>query len=198
MDRLEIEKATLVGHSMGGQIALYMAANYPERAQNLILSAPAGFEQFSDAQYGMFQATVSPDGIRSTSDSMIEQNLKATFYNFPKSAQFMIDDRIDLKNDPDFDAYATAQAQSIFAMLDETVWNELPEIEQPTLVVFGEQDKLIPNPYLNPHLTTQKVAEDGTERMPDATLKMIEEAGHFVHFEQAEAFNRAVIEFLNN
>lgn len=198
MDHLEIETAALVGHSMGGQIALYIAGHSPERVDHLVLSAPAGFERFSKAHYGMFKATVSADAIASTPDSMIEQNLKANFFDFPETAQFMIDDRIAIKNAPDFDIYAQAQAHSVFAMLDEPVWELLPGIEKPTLVVFGKQDALIPNPYLNPQLTTEEVAKAGTEHLPNATLKMIDQAGHFVHFEQAEAFNEAVLEFLNN
>lgn len=198
MNDLEIETATLAGHSMGGQIALYMAANYPEKVQSLVLSAPAGFEQFSEAHYGMFKATVSAQGIAATTDSMIVQNMKSNFYRFPESATFMIEDRKAIKSDPDFEEYAHAQAQSVFAMLDEPVWELLPEIEQPTLVIFGNQDALIPNRYLNPHLNTEKVAKSGTSRMPNAKLIMINEAGHFVHFEQANAFNEAVIKFLNN
>lgn len=198
MDKLKIKKSTLVGHSMGGQIALYMAAFSPDRVEKLVLSAPAGFEQFSETQYGMFQATVSAEGIAATPDSMIEQNMKLNFHQFPESAEFMIKDRKAIKNDNDFKDYTQAQSQSVFAMLDEPVWELLPEIEQPTLVIYGNQDALIPNRYLNPHLTTEKVAKAGTERIPNATLKMIDEAGHFVHFEKAEAFNEAVIKFLNN
>ncbi|MDZ7808085.1 MAG: alpha/beta fold hydrolase [Gracilimonas sp.] len=198
MDHLEIAKATLVGHSMGGQVALYMAAHSPGRVQRLVLSAPAGFEQFSEAHYEMFQATVSAEGIASTTDSMIEQNMKVNFYQFPESAVFMVEDRKAIKNDPNFEDYAQAQSQSVFAMLNEPVWDLLPEIEQPTLVIYGNQDALIPNRYLNPQLTTKAVAEAGVERMPNAELNMIDQAGHFVHFEQAEIFNQAVIKFLNH
>jgi pimeloyl-ACP methyl ester carboxylesterase len=197
MDELGVDQAAIAGHSMGGQIALYLAAMYPDRASQLILSAPAGFERFTDQDQMAFRATVSPAGIAATPEPMIRQNAAATFYSFPDDAEFMIEDRIAMTSEPGFENYAEAQAQSIFAMLETPVWEMMPEIEQPTLVVFGAQDALIPNRFLHPDLTVEAVAEQGTERLPNATLKLINDAGHFVHFEQAGEFNSAVLEFLN-
>ncbi|MEX2476998.1 MAG: alpha/beta fold hydrolase [Gracilimonas sp.] len=198
MNELQIERTSLIGHSMGGQIALYISAHSPEKIEKLVLSAPAGFEQFTEQHKAAFAATVSPEAIAAATDSMIAQNMNVNFVEFPESAQFIIDDRIALKQSEDFDDYARAQSESVFAMLNEPVWDLLSEIEQPTLVIYGNQDALIPNRYLNPQLTTKTVAEAGVERMPNADLQMIDQAGHFVHFEQAEIFNQAVIEFLNN
>lgn len=197
MDELDIEQAAIAGHSMGGQVALYLAATYPDQATRLILSAPAGFERFTDQDQMAFQATVSPAGIAATPETMIRQNAAATFYSFPDEAEFMIEDRINMTTEPGFEKYAEAQAQSIFAMLEMPVWEMMPKIEQETLVVFGAQDSLIPNRYLHPGLTVEDVARQGTERLPNATLKLIDNAGHFVHFEKADEFNEAVLEFLN-
>jgi len=128
---------------------------------------------------------------------MIRQNAASTFYSFPDNADFMIEDRIAMTTEPGFENYAEAQAQSIFAMLETPVWEMIPDIDQPTLVIFGAQDALIPNRYLHPNLTVEEVANQGAERLPNATLKLIENAGHFVHFEQAGEFNDAVLKFLN-
>jgi len=197
MNELEINAASIIGHSMGGQIALYIAAQHPGRVAGLVLSAPAGFEQFTEQDKMAFGATVSPEAIAMTPEPMIRQNMLATFHSFPSEAEFMIKDRLQMKDEPGFDNYARAQAESIFAMLNDPVWEMMPDITQPALVVFGGQDALIPNPYLHPDLTTQDVAQDGTERLPNATLKIIDEAGHFIHFEKADVFNETVLEFLN-
>ena len=117
MDGLGVDQAAIAGHSMGGQIALYLAAMYPDRASQLILSAPAGFERFTDQDQMAFRATVSPAGIAATPEPMIRQNAAATFFSFPNEAEFIIEDRIAMTNEPGFDNYAEAQAQSIFAML---------------------------------------------------------------------------------
>ena len=197
MDELEINNASILGHSMGGQIALFMAAQHPDRVAGLVLSAPAGFEQFTEQDKMAFNATVSAEAVAATPEPMIRQNMLATFHSFPSEAEFMIEDRLQMKDEPGFDNYARAQAESIFGMLNDPVWDMMPKITQPALVVFGGQDALIPNPYLHPDLTTREVAQNGTDRLPNATLKIIDEAGHFVHFEQADVFNESVLEFLN-
>lgn len=197
MDALDVDQATVMGHSMGGHIALYLAAQHPDRIEQLILSAPAGFEQFTAQDRQVFQATVSAGAIAATPESMIRQNMAVTFYEMPADAQFMVEDRITMMNKPGFKNYVEAQAGSIFAMLEEPVWDMLPSIDQPTLVIFGKQDALIPNRYMHPGLSVEDVARQGAERMPDATLKLIDNAGHFVHFEKPDEFNRLVLEFLN-
>jgi len=197
MDELDIASATIMGHSMGGQIAVHFAASYPEQVDRLILSAPAGFEQFTEQDRMVFRATVSAAAITATPEAMVRQNMRATFYEFPAEAEYMINDRLQMMKEPEFENYTRAQAESVFAMLNEPVWDLMPNITQPTLVVFGKQDALIPNLYLHPALTTEGVANAGFGRLPNSTLKLIDEAGHFVHFEKSDEFNRAVLEFLN-
>jgi pimeloyl-ACP methyl ester carboxylesterase len=197
MNKLEVASATVIGHSMGGQIAIHLANSYPKLVERLVLSAPAGFEQFTDQDKMLFRATVSAEAIAATPEAMVRQNMQATFYEITPDADFMIEDRLQMMKEPEFENYARAQAESVFAMLNEPVWDIMPNITQPVLVVFGLQDALIPNPYLHPALTTEGVANDGSERLQNSTLKLIDDAGHFVHFEKPDEFNGAVLEFLN-
>ncbi|MDX5481154.1 MAG: alpha/beta hydrolase, partial [Hymenobacteraceae bacterium] len=88
-------------------------------------------------------------------------------------------------------------ARSVAAMVDEPVHDQLPQLQMPTLIVFGEQDALIPNKYFNPTLTTKYVAEIGQERIPNSQVVMVPEAGHMLQYEQPAAFNKAVRDFLN-
>ena len=197
LEALSIYKAYLAGHSMGGQIAIYTTLEYQDKVEGLILSAPAGFEQFSDQHRQVFQMTVSKESIMNTDEETIRMNAMNTFHQFPEEATFMIEDRLKMRDDPDFEDYSRAQAESIFAMLDEPVFDRLSDIEVPALVVYGLQDGLIPNPYLNPELTTQSVAEAGTSELQNGELIMIEGAGHFVHFEKWDEFNQIIRNFLN-
>ena len=48
MDKLNIEKATLVGHSFGGRVAIYIAAKYPEKVEKLVLVDSAGIKPRRD------------------------------------------------------------------------------------------------------------------------------------------------------
>ncbi|NGP89540.1 alpha/beta fold hydrolase [Fodinibius halophilus] len=196
-DSLGIAKATWMGHSMGAQITLRAALEYPEKISSLVLLAPAGFERFTQQEGQILSSFVTPSSIKATPDSLIRQTFKTTFFDFPAEAEFMIEDRITIRQADHFDGYARAYASSVKAMLEDPVAEELSKVEQPTLIVFGKQDMLIPNRQLHPDLTTQKVARFGHEKIPKSKLKMIPEAGHFVHFEQAGTVNELILNFLN-
>ena len=194
-DKLGIQRVTLAGHSMGGQISLVAALTYPELVEKLILVAPAGFETFNKGEKEWFRQVMTADGVRLTTAEQIRTNLAYNFYNMSDDARFMIDDRLAMRTASDFPGYCYIIPQSVRGMVDEPVYDYLPQVKQPALVIFGENDNLIPNRYLHGG-PTSKVAESGTARMPAAQLKMIPKAGHFVMFEQAETVNQLIGEFL--
>ncbi|MDZ7659582.1 alpha/beta fold hydrolase [Fodinibius sp.] len=197
-DSLGIEKATWAGHSMGSQIALRAALDYPDKISKLVLLAPAGFETFTEQEGAMMRNFVTPRSIKATPDSLIRQTFRATFFDFPKEAQFMIEDRVAIRSAENFDGYARAYAESVQAMLDGPVFEELSDIDKQALIIFGKQDMLIPNRQFHGNLSTEKVAESGHKQLPNSQLKMIDKAGHFVHFEQPEIVNTEILNFLNS
>lgn len=195
MDALGIERAVWAGHSMGGQIAIVAALGYPERVEKLILAAPAGFETFHKGQKQWFREVYTVDLVKNTSVEQIRSNFVYNFYRMPEDAGFMIKDRIEMRSAEDFPAYCFIIPQSVMGMVDEPVYDYLPLIKQPVLVVFGEYDNLIPNRYLNGG-KTEIYAKDGASRIPGAKLVMVPNAGHFVHFEKHNIFNEEVRKFL--
>ncbi|HAH59113.1 MAG: alpha/beta hydrolase [Lentimicrobiaceae bacterium] len=194
-DALNLNEITLGGHSMGGQIAMVAALNYPDLVKNLILVAPAGFEKFTEGQKQWFRNVMTFEGVKNTTTEDIQTNLAVNFYNMPKDAEFMITDRIIMRDAEDFDHYVYAIVQSVNGMVDEPVLDVLPNIKQPALIIFGENDNLIPNRFLNPGKTS-KVAQVGKERLPNSKLVMIPKAGHFVQFEKSGEVNNAIKAFL--
>jgi pimeloyl-ACP methyl ester carboxylesterase len=195
LDAYDLSSVYLAGHSMGGQIAIATALYHPDRVKGLILAAPAGFETFTEGQKQWFRNVMSVNGVQNTSVNDIQNNLAYNFYNMPDEAMFMITDRIAMRSANDFEAYSYAIVQSVNGMVNEPVFNYLYKIEQPTLVIFGENDNLIPNRFLNPGYT-KRIAQKGVERIPNASLQMLPRTGHFLMFENAAAFNLAVYNFI--
>jgi pimeloyl-ACP methyl ester carboxylesterase len=113
----------------------------------------------------------------------------------PDDAEFMITDRIALRDAEQFENYCYTVVQSVNGMVDQPVVHLLDRISRPTLIVFGENDNLIPNPYLNPGFT-REIGEKGNKLIPNSKLVMIPECGHFLQFEKPDVFNKAVREFL--
>lgn len=197
IDALALDRPVIVGHSMGGQIALTHALHHPGRARALVLAAPAGFETFGAGEGQWLMEAVSKDFIKATPPDAIYTNLASNFTgDVPKDALFMYQHRVQIVDGPEFDAYAYANARSVQAMLKGPVYDRLGEVRLPVLVVFGAEDRLIPNQVLHGG-TTRRVAEQGTRRLKRARLVMLAKAGHMLQVERPEAFNRAVRTFLD-
>jgi len=195
MDELGLDQAVLVGHSMGGQIAMTAGLKYPRRISRLVLLSPAGFERFDDGEAAWMKKAMNPTFVKKTTVDAIDKNLRWNFYEYPEDARFMIDERIQVRSAADFENYCYAVSRNVFAMLDGPVWMKLGEISQPTLIIFGENDMLIPNRYLHAGFT-RDIAAIGDREIPDSKLLMIPECGHFVQFEKADEVSGAVLEFL--
>jgi pimeloyl-ACP methyl ester carboxylesterase len=195
-EKLGLKQVTLAGHSMGGQISMVAALNYPGLVKSLILVDPAGFERFTEGQKQWFRNVMTFEGVKNTAAEDIQNNLAVNFYNMPDDAEFMITDRIAMRQAADFDNYCYAVVQSVNGMVDEPVIDLLPGITQPTLIIFGENDNLIPNRFLNPG-KTKKIAEAGKNKIPDSRLILVKKAGHFVQFEKSDIVNKGITDFIN-
>ncbi len=181
--KLEIEKFSLAGHSMGGQISVVYGLSWPEQLNHLILFAPAGFERFTSGQKEWFEDIMTPILVHNTTYESIETNLAFNFYNMPKDAEFMMTDRMAMRDAEDFGGYCYAVSKSVGGMINEPIIDKLNQLTVPTLIFFGENDNLIPNRYLNPGATI-KIAEYGHENISNSKLVMIPKCGHFLMFEK--------------
>ncbi len=195
LDALNIEKAVLVGHSMGGQIAMTAALNYPDRVSKLVLIAPAGFERFTDGEAAWFKKAVTPTFVKETPIRNIDVNVKSNFYEMPDEAEFLVTERIQMRKADDFELYCYAVAKNVAAMVDGPVYERLEEITQPTLIIFGENDALIPNPYLHGGFTAE-IGAIGQEKIDGSTLVMIPECGHLVPMEKPHLTNSLIENFV--
>jgi len=195
LDELKIQKATFVGHSMGGQIAMVTSLLYPDRVERLVLVSPAGFEKFTDGEGAWMKKAMSSEFVHDTSIRNIDVNLKTNFYRYPQQAEFMITERIQMRGARDFDNYCYAVSKNVAAMLDYPVWDKLTRIQHKTLIFYAENDNLIPNPFLHGG-STLEIANIGHRQIRDNKLVMIPHCGHFAMFEKPQVVNPAILEFL--
>lgn len=197
VDKMELSNVVLIGHSMGGQIGLHSVLNYPQTYQKLILIAPAGIETFTEQEAAVMKSAYTPAMVVNTSDEQILANYKLNFYSFPEEAQSMVDGRIAMKEAEDFPDYAETVVNNIHAMLEEPVIDEIQNIKIPVLMIFGKNDMLIPNKYFHPSESIEGLIETSGEKFQHLEVEVIDEAGHFVNFEKAEAVNAQIKSFLD-
>ena len=195
---LKLEKVILVGHSMGSQVALTLALKKPAYLKGMVLLAPAGIETFTAEQKSWYASVMTPQLVKATPVAQIERNFEVNFHGnkLPEDARFMLEDRLRMRADTqEYDRYCQMIPKCVMGMLNEPVFDRLPDLDVPALIVFGEEDGLIPNRLLHPGLTTRQVAELGRERIRGSVLKMLSPCGHFVPWECPEGIALAVREF---
>lgn len=196
MEKKQLKNVVLVGHSMGGQAAIITALKRSPIIKKLILVAPAGLETFSEAETKMLRQFATPAFYQSQTEPAIRAAFASNFTSMPTAAEALIQDRLALRSCEGFQSYCNVVSQGVNGMLSEPVQAQLVNLSIPTLLIFGEDDKLIPNRILHKELTTEKVAEIGKARIPDVQLAFVPQAGHLVMFEKPSQFNKLITNFL--
>jgi 3-oxoadipate enol-lactonase len=167
LDELGINRAILLGHSMGGWTVGSFASQHPERVAALVLSASPG---------GLLPPERHRELVEAGAPEIPDVDGPAPDLAFLEEAI------AELNRDapPDWD---TVRPILDDLPLDATT---VRESDIPVLVVVGEADPFMPTPAV----------EAVAERL-GAEVAVIEDAAHSVYFEQPEAFNRAVLDFLD-
>jgi len=173
LDRLGIERAVVVGHSMGGAIALTLALGSPDRVAGLVLVA-------SGARLRVAPAIL--EGMHSDFEGSV--GLITYFAWAPEAPPALteVGRRALLEIGPEVLFGDLAACDRFDAM------GRLREIGVPTLVTVGTLDQLTPPKY----------ARFLAEHIPNAQLVLIEGAGHMVMLERPAEMAGAVQEFLKN
>lgn len=198
MDELKVPSAVVIGHSMGGQVALTLALDAPERVDALVLAAPAGFETFQPGHAAWMKEYWHESRALDTPEENVRTNMtRMVFNHYDPGVERLIEERVRIGRHESFNGTAVAVSRSVAGMVDYPVKDRLHEISLPTLIVFGTADRMIPNPVFNGG-RTRTVAQAGQQAIPGSELLMIKGAGHTVYHDAPETFNRGMAEFLES
>jgi pimeloyl-ACP methyl ester carboxylesterase len=194
---LGIEKPVLVGHSMGGQTALSYAIRYPEEPGALVLTSPAGFEKFSWKEKAWLTRAFSTVLIKSVPEYGIWGSVRqSNFARWRPELEWLIEERVRVVSSPDFDAYAYANVRTVDGLAhNDFVRDNLGRIQAPTIIVFGEDDRLIPNPFMHGGWA-RDVMEYGHAGIKGSQLVGLDRCGHSVQLDCPQEYNEAVSAFL--
>jgi len=174
MQSQNLNKATLVGNSLGGWIALDFVARHPAMVDKLVLVDAAGLPSSHPLTVNLNPSTVAE----------MRAVLESIFYN----KQFVTDEFVlraftnHLKNN---DGYTIRRVMTGFTSAQMEDGN-LKSVQAPTLIIWGREDELIP--------------ESDAEKMHDgiagSKLVVLDQCGHVPQLEKAADFNRELLEFL--
>ena len=194
---LSIERPILVGHSMGGHTALSYGIRWPDEPRALVLTAPAGFEEFSRRDKDWFKRAVTVRFIKSADEYRIWGSIRHNnFHHWKAEHTWLVEERVRLAKSPEFDSYAYANLKSIHGLLEtDFIRKNLGRIKAPTLIVYGDKDALIPNPFLHGGFASE-VMSFGHKGITGSKLTELSGCGHMVQMDCTDRYNETVRDFV--
>ncbi len=183
LDALAIDRAHVLGHSMGGFIALNLAVDRPSLIDRLILVSTTAA---TGAALGRPAPQLDPaawiaDPVERTRRQLRSAAAPGYFDAHPDQLEAV--SALMANNRLSFDGM---QRRTHATYSSHDVRSRLASITVPTLIIHGDADRSIP-------LENGRALANG---IPNASLTVFEGAGHFPQIERTEEFHRAVIEFL--
>jgi len=198
LQKKNIERVTLAGHSMGAQIAMHYALLFPDKVHKLVLIAPAGIETFNEKDREWFAQYVTKTYYKSFTLDRVKYNFNINFYGgqIPDDALFMYKERAQIMSDSvAYDKYLDYYLGCIRAMLAEPVYEDLHKINAEVLIVFGADDLLIPNRILHPELKADDLMKQAKQVLPHCQIVMLNECGHFAVWDKAMEIAQLIKDF---
>jgi 3-oxoadipate enol-lactonase len=187
LDALEIDKAIVMGHSMGGFIAQAMALEFPHKIDKLILASTnfGGPRQVPVTAEAMKVLTdVSSDPVTRFRNGLYISTAPGWAEKNPQMIQEWVEWRTANPIEPA--AYQAQLAVGLGLLQEEAAFeNQLHRIQVPTMIVFGQYDMVVPPE--NAALLAEKI--------PGSKVVILPNAGHFFPIEVPGAAAQAVIDF---
>lgn len=183
LDVLGIDKVSLVGNSMGGMYSLRIVQLVPERVEKLVLMGSGGMPGLTPTRDLIKLITFYDEPTKQAMTSLF-QAFVFDLDSFGADIDAIAEDRLQVALRPE----VKRSHLGTFAPGEMLTFSpeELAAITQPTLVIQGRDDRIVPleaSYYLH-------------RNIPDSDLYVMARCGHWSQFEQAERFSKVIADFL--
>ena len=173
MKEMKIEKATLLGNSLGGHVGLVFSKNNPEMVERLILTGSSGLYE------NAFGGSTPRRGDR----EYLKDKIKFTFYDQNMVTDDLVDEILGVTSDRTKLIRILAMAKSA---IRHNMAEDLPAFQMKTCLIWGRNDNITP----------PDVAEEFHRLIKHSELFWIDKCGHAPMMEHAKEFNRILDEWL--
>ncbi len=173
LEARDLKDVHLLGNSLGGHVALLYTLKHPERVKSMILTGSSGL--FENGMGDSYPKRGDYDYIR--------KKTELTFYDPKTATKELVDEVYSITNN-------RMKAIKIIALAKSAIRNnlgeELSQIKQPTLLVWGNNDTITP-PF---------VAKEFNKLIPNSELAFVDKCGHAPMMEVPAEFNAILHKFL--
>jgi pimeloyl-ACP methyl ester carboxylesterase len=201
LDHLNVPKAAIVGHSMGGMLAVRFARNYPDRTTHLVLENPIGLEDY--------RMKVPPTPTEKVFAQEMEKSPEATrkyiasyFVQWKPEYERFVELHTRVMLSGEYPRWAWSSALTYQMIYQQPVRHEFPLIKPPTLLVIGQEDRTaIGKNAVAPDVAKTmgnypELGKAAARDIPNSTLVELNNVGHIPHIEAPQRFHEALISFL--
>jgi pimeloyl-ACP methyl ester carboxylesterase len=204
LDHLQIARADIVAHSMGGMLTVRIARSYPTRVDRIVLEAPIGLEDYRN-----FAPPVETARIMAQEDQLTAEGYRTqlmTNYSLtlpPEAITPFIEARMRIKGSAEYPRWLRSFVNSYQMIWSQPVVYEIPLLQQQVLFIMGGNDRNAPGRGFAPmELRARmgdntRLARELAARMPNGKVEVYDGIGHLVHMEAVQRFNASVLSFLN-
>ena len=184
-DKLGLNKFSVIGHSMGGKMAWSLAASHPDRVQALVLMAPDGFPEAKDIGSKPYEVPAVMGLIQYFLPKyFVKKSIEPAFVDTGSLNDALVSRYYDMLRAP-------GVRGAILARSNQTIYTDpvprLQKIKAPTLLIWGEQDQMIPSSN----------AQSYAGFLLNSTTILVPKLGHLLQEEQPEKGLTAVMQFLD-
>jgi triacylglycerol lipase len=177
---LGIERASLVGNSLGGFTAAAFALAYPQKVDRLVLVDAAGFAMPKETDPRTLNA------LNPSTREGVKQILSLIFYNKAMFANDAVVDTFYAQKIATGDGYTIQRFIDSIVHGEDVLDGKLGALKHPTLIIWGREDALTP----------LAMGERFKKEISNSELLIIEKCGHVPQMEKANEFNAALMKFL--
>ena len=178
LDRLEVERFSFCGLSIGGMVGMWLAGEAPERVERLVVCCTSA--RFAPDTFDSRARTVRAEGMSAIADAVVERWFTPAFHTSRP-------DVVEWARRMLLDSPAEGYAGCCEAVRDADLSGRLGKISAPTLVVAGADDPAAP----------PEEAELIRDSIPNASLEVISDAAHLANMEVPEAITQAILDHLS-
>ncbi len=201
LDALSIPSAAVVGHSMGGLLAVRFALLFPESTDRLVLENPIGLEDYRE-KVPFTSIDVTYRNMLAPTRDGLERFYRSYFATWREDLGVWADVAWRQTLGGDWPRAAKASALTYDMIYTQPVVQDLPRIRVPTLLVIGQADRTtlgrgaLPPEVLATLGRYPELGRRAAAAIPGARLVELSGVGHVPHLEAPEAFQEALLAFL--
>ncbi|WP_430243305.1 alpha/beta fold hydrolase [Neorhizobium sp. DAR64861/K0K2] len=206
LDARGIDKATVVGHSMGGMLATRFALMYPDFTEQLILVNPIGLEDWKAKGVPYQSISTAFEGEQKTSFESIKAYQQKFYYSgqWKPSYDKWVEMSAGMSTGEGGDQVAWNQALTSDMVFTQPVVHEFGQVKTPTLLIIGTTDKTAPGANRASKAIAAslgdytKLGKQAAESIPGAKLVEFDDLGHSPQIQDPDRFHKALLDGLND